>query len=43
MNTEITTAITLVVLGVIGITFVIVKGTQDAKKNRKNGPFKDRA
>jgi len=43
MNTEITTAITLVVLGVIGISFVIITGIRDAKKNSKNGPFKDRA
>ena len=42
MKTEILVAIALVGAGVIGFAYVIITGIRSAKRNRKNGPFKDR-
>ena len=42
MKTEVILAIGLTFLSVVGCAFVIITGIQDAKRNRKNGPFKDR-
>ena len=42
MKVEIYLAIGLTILSVVGCAFVIITGIRDAKKNRKNGPFKDR-
>jgi hypothetical protein len=42
MKTEVILAIGLAIVSGIGCAFVIITGIRDAKKNRKNGPFKDR-
>jgi hypothetical protein len=42
MKTEIIIALWLAVASFIGCVFVIYTGIKEAKRNKKNGPFKDR-
>ena len=42
MKTEIIIALWLAVASLIGCGFVIYTGIKEAKRNKKNGPFKDR-
>lgn len=42
MKTEIIIAVCLAVGSVIGCLFVIITGIKDAKRRKKNGPFKGR-
>jgi hypothetical protein len=42
MKAEIIIATGLAVVSCVGCAFVIITGIREAKRNRKNGPFKDR-